>query len=71
MHCSSNQERVGSLEGGIEFLELCGFERSEGNDFLVFPSDKVDIELLNSAGSLLKSAITSPFFGLLEQMKED
>ncbi|XWS31266.1 hypothetical protein CRYUN_Cryun23aG0062800 [Craigia yunnanensis] len=65
------QERVGSLKGGIEFLELCGFERSEGNDFLVFPRDKVDIELLNSAGSLLKSAITNPFFGLLEQMRED
>ena len=71
MHFSSNQERVGSLKGGIEFLELCGFERSEGNDFLVFPRDKVDIEMLNSAGSLLKSAITNPFFGLLEHMRED
>ncbi|XVF72260.1 hypothetical protein PTKIN_Ptkin12aG0105900 [Pterospermum kingtungense] len=65
------QERVGSLKGGIEFLELCGFERSEGNDFLSFPREKVDIELLNSAGSLLKSAITNPFFGLLERMKKD
>ncbi|XP_022771479.1 UBX domain-containing protein 1-like isoform X2 [Durio zibethinus] len=65
------QERVGNLKGGIEFLELCGFERSEGNDFLVFPREKVDIELLNSADSLLKSAITNPFFGLLEHVRED
>ncbi|XVE72739.1 hypothetical protein DITRI_Ditri11bG0062800 [Diplodiscus trichospermus] len=65
------QERVGSLKGGIEFLELCGFERSEGNDYLVFPRDKVDMELLNSAGSLLKSAITNPYFGLLEHKSED
>ncbi|XP_007049733.2 PREDICTED: UBX domain-containing protein 1 [Theobroma cacao] len=65
------QERVGSLKGGIEFLELCGFERSEGSDFLIFPRDKVDIEVLNSAGSLLGSAITNPFFGLFEKMRED
>ncbi|KAK9013351.1 hypothetical protein V6N11_041364 [Hibiscus sabdariffa] len=65
------QERVGRLKGGIEFLELCGFERSEGNEFLVFPRDKVDMQLLNSAGSLLKSAMTNPFFGLLEKEKKD
>ncbi|KAK6238868.1 hypothetical protein QUC31_004337 [Theobroma cacao] len=65
------QERVGSLKGGIEFLELCGFERSEGSDFLIFPRDKVEIEVLNSAGSLLGSAITNPFFGLFEKMRED
>ncbi|KAL4376673.1 hypothetical protein GQ457_02G004460 [Hibiscus cannabinus] len=65
------QERVGRLKGGIEFLELCGFERSEGNELLVFPRDKVDMQLLNSAGSLLKSAMINPFFGLLEKVKED
>ncbi|KAE8686073.1 Ubiquitin-associated (UBA)/TS-N domain-containing protein, putative isoform 2 [Hibiscus syriacus] len=43
---TSIQERVGSLRGGIEFLELCGFEKSEGNKFLVFPRDKVDIRPL-------------------------
>ncbi|KAE8725885.1 Detected protein of unknown function [Hibiscus syriacus] len=48
------QERVGNLKGGIEFLELCGFERSEGNKFLVSPRDKVDIRLLNYAGSFVK-----------------
>ncbi|XP_012492751.1 uncharacterized protein LOC105804605 isoform X2 [Gossypium raimondii] len=65
------QERVGSLKGGIKFLELCGFERSEGDEFLVFPRDKVDVQSLNTAGSMLKSALTNPYFGLLEKMKED
>ncbi|KAJ0110950.1 hypothetical protein Patl1_01576 [Pistacia atlantica] len=59
------QQRVGSLEGGIEFLELCGFERIEGDNFLFLPRDKVDMAALNSAGSLIRSAITNPFFGLL------
>ncbi|MBA0605657.1 hypothetical protein Godav_018209 [Gossypium davidsonii] len=65
------QERVGSLKGGIKFLELCGFERSEGDEFLVFPRDKVDVQSLNTAGSMLKSALTNPYFGLFEKMKED
>ncbi|OMO86863.1 hypothetical protein CCACVL1_09411 [Corchorus capsularis] len=62
------QERVGRVQGGIEFLELCGFERrtSEGKELLVIPRDKVDIPLLNSAASLLQSAITNPFFALLQ-----
>ncbi|XP_024026397.1 UBX domain-containing protein 1 isoform X1 [Morus notabilis] len=65
------QERVGSLKGGVEFLELCGFERTtEGGEFLYLPRDKVKIAVLNSAGSELKSAITNPFFGLLSR-KED
>ncbi|GMN50301.1 hypothetical protein TIFTF001_019460 [Ficus carica] len=34
------QERVGSLKGGVEFLELCGFERTEGGEFLYLPQDK-------------------------------
>lgn len=57
------QERVGSLKGGIEFLELCGFKR-EG-DFLYLPGDEVDQGVLVTAGSLLKSALTNPFFGAL------
>lgn len=57
------QERVGSLKGGIEFLELCGFQK-EG-DFLYLPRDKVDPGALVTAGSLLKSALTNPFFGVL------
>ncbi|XP_023546173.1 UBX domain-containing protein 1-like [Cucurbita pepo subsp. pepo] len=57
------QERVGSLKGGIEFLELCGFER--GGEFLYLPRDKVDRGALVTAGSLLKSAMTNPFFGAI------
>ncbi|XP_008452212.1 uncharacterized protein LOC103493298 isoform X1 [Cucumis melo] len=60
------QERVGSLTGGIEFLELCGF-RKEG-EFLYLPHDKIDPEALNTAGSLLNSALTNPFFGVLQSV---
>ncbi|KAJ9154002.1 hypothetical protein P3X46_027383 [Hevea brasiliensis] len=59
------QDRVGSLKGGIEFLELCGFEKIEGDEFLFLPRDKVDMAVLNSAGSELNSAINNPFFGVL------
>ncbi|KAI4354345.1 hypothetical protein L6164_003215 [Bauhinia variegata] len=57
------QDRVGSLKGGVEFLELCGFERV--GEFLCLPHEKVDTEVLKSAGSALNTAITNPFFGLL------
>ncbi|KAF8689517.1 hypothetical protein HU200_041846 [Digitaria exilis] len=59
------QERVGNLHGGIEFLEVCGFEKLEGNEFLFLPRDKVDKAILNTAGAELNSAITNPFFGVL------
>ncbi|XP_075512102.1 uncharacterized protein LOC142547615 [Primulina tabacum] len=59
------QERVGKLQGGIEFLQLCGFEKIEGGEFLFLPRDKVDIAVLHSAGSELNSAISNPFFGVL------
>ncbi|XP_034685571.1 UBX domain-containing protein 4 [Vitis riparia] len=61
----SFQERVGGLKGGIEFLELCGFEKIEGGEFLFLPRDKVEMAVLNSAGSELNSAIVNPFFGVL------
>ncbi|KAK9146010.1 hypothetical protein Sjap_005913 [Stephania japonica] len=61
----SFQDRVGSLEGGIAFLEHCGFEKIEGGEFLFLPRDKVDVAVLNSAGSELNSAIVNPFFGVL------
>lgn len=59
------QERVGGLVGSIEFLELCGFEKIEGGEFLLLQRDKVDMALLNSAGTELNSAINNPFFGVL------
>ncbi|KAL6978803.1 hypothetical protein U1Q18_020470 [Sarracenia purpurea var. burkii] len=61
------QERVGSLKKGTEFLELCGFERVEGGKFLSLRRDKVDMEVLRSAGTELNSAINNPFFGLLSR----
>ncbi|KAK1256799.1 hypothetical protein QJS04_geneDACA024762 [Acorus gramineus] len=62
---ASFQERVGSMKGGIEFLEFCGFEKIEGGAFLFLPRDKVDMAVLNIAGSELNSAIANPFFGVL------
>lgn len=59
------QDRVGGLKGGIEFLELCGFEKSEDGEFLFMPREKVDIAVLNSAGKELQSAIENPHFGVL------
>ncbi|KAK1426373.1 hypothetical protein QVD17_15044 [Tagetes erecta] len=59
------QERVGKLEGGIKFLELCGFEKIEGDEFLFLARDKIDRAVLNSAGTELNSAINNPFFGVL------
>eukprot|EP00250_Pteridium_aquilinum_P034174 c7186_g1_i1 orf=303-1526(-) len=59
------QERVGSLKGGIQFLEICGFQKEGSDEFLTLPRDKVDIAILNSAGSELNSAIVNPFFGVL------
>lgn len=61
------QNRVGRLIGGIEFLELCGFERIEEDKFLFLPRDKVDLAVLNSAGLEIKSAMSNPFFGLLSR----
>ncbi|KAF8019114.1 hypothetical protein BT93_H3867 [Corymbia citriodora subsp. variegata] len=58
------QSRVGSLEGGVEFLELCGFQITDDGKFLFLPRDKVDLAVLNLAGTQLKSALDNPFFGL-------
>lgn len=58
-------ERVGSLKNGVEFLNLCGFEKSEGGDFLVVEREKVNSAVLNTAGGELTSAIVNPFFGVL------
>ncbi|KAI3831131.1 hypothetical protein MKW92_040218 [Papaver armeniacum] len=60
----SFQDRVGSMRGGVEFLEVLGFEKIEG-EFMFLPRDKVDMVVLNSAGSELNSAIINPFFGVL------
>ncbi|XP_057534779.1 uncharacterized protein LOC130813079 [Amaranthus tricolor] len=58
------QERVGSLTGGVRFLELCGFQKTKDGRFLYLPRDRVDMNSLNAAMSALHSAITNPFYGL-------
>ncbi|WOL04401.1 UBX domain-containing protein 1-like [Canna indica] len=59
------QDRIGRLKGGIEFLELCGFEKLQGGEYLYLPRDKVDMTALNNALSQLHSALENPFFGVL------
>lgn len=59
------QDRVGRFKEGIGFLELCGFERIEGDKFLYLPRDKFKVETFRSARAALESAITNPFLGLL------
>ncbi|CAN4120805.1 unnamed protein product [Withania somnifera] len=54
------QDRVGKLQGCIEFLELCGFEKIEGGEFLYLEREKVDMDVLFSAGNELKKAIGNP-----------
>ncbi|XP_031111631.1 UBX domain-containing protein 1-B-like isoform X2 [Ipomoea triloba] len=61
------QARVGFCREGIQFLELCGFERVGGDQFLFLPREKLDMAVLKSAGIVLHSAITNPFFGLLSK----
>lgn len=53
------------MTGGVEFLEACGFEKIEGDEFLTLPKEKVDLAVINSAGAELTSAINNPFFGVL------
>ncbi|CAK9168465.1 unnamed protein product [Ilex paraguariensis] len=60
-------DRVGIFKEGIEFLELCGFERVGGGNFLCIPPEKTDMAVLRSAGQVLNSALTNPFFGLLSR----
>lgn len=59
------QEKVGKLEGGIKFLELCEFEKIDGGEFLYLPRDKVEMAVLHTAGNELTGAINNPFFGVL------
>lgn len=63
------QERVGIFEEGVKFLEVCGFERVEGGEYLLLPRGEVDMTVLKFAGNELQSAITNPYFGLLSTEK--
>ncbi|GJN15662.1 hypothetical protein PR202_gb02598 [Eleusine coracana subsp. coracana] len=61
------EDRVGNLQGGLEFLELCGFKRLRASGYLVMPREKVDMALLNAAGVEIASAMENPYFGLLSK----
>ncbi|KAG8048018.1 hypothetical protein GUJ93_ZPchr0008g12596 [Zizania palustris] len=58
---------VGSLQGGVEFLELCGFQKLRASGYLDMPRDKVDMTLLKAAGVEVASAMENPYFGLLSK----
>eukprot|EP00735_Rhodelphis_limneticus_P015015 TRINITY_DN914_c0_g1::TRINITY_DN914_c0_g1_i2::g.15960::m.15960 TRINITY_DN914_c0_g1::TRINITY_DN914_c0_g1_i2::g.15960 ORF type:complete len:415 (+),score=64.53,sp/Q6IP50/UBX1A_XENLA/28.37/3e-07,PUB/PF09409.5/6.5e+02,PUB/PF09409.5/2.4e+03,PUB/PF09409.5/2.8e-19,DZR/PF12773.2/0.04,zf-C2H2_2/PF12756.2/0.14,zf-C2H2_2/PF12756.2/14,UBA/PF00627.26/0.3,UBA/PF00627.26/5.8e+03,UBA/PF00627.26/3.6e+03,zf-C2H2/PF00096.21/73,zf-C2H2/PF00096.21/2.2,GFA/PF04828.9/1.1e+02,GFA/PF04828.9/2.7,Lamp/PF01299.12/1.1e+03,L len=57
------QSRVGRLDGGVQFLQKCGFNL-EG-EFLSLSQSNINIEVLTAAGKELDSAINNPFFGTL------
>lgn len=65
------QERVGRFKEGIEFMELCGFKRDKGSEFLSLSTHDADILQLRDAAFQLNTAITNPFFGLLSKEGED
>lgn len=65
------KERVGRFKQGIEFMELCGFKREEGSEFLTLSTRDADILRLRDAAFQLQSAINNPFFGLLSKEAED
>ncbi|CAL9242674.1 unnamed protein product [Arabidopsis halleri] len=64
-------ERVGRYKEGIEFIELCGFKREEGSEFLSLSYHDADINRLRDAAFQLNSAIINPFFGLLSTKAEE
>jgi len=65
--CSLLQDRVGNLQGGVEFLELCGFQRLSASGYLVMTRDRAYMALLNAAGVEIASAMENPYFGLLSK----
>ncbi|KAL0889917.1 hypothetical protein Bca101_013900 [Brassica carinata] len=62
------QERVGRFKEGMEFMELCGFKREGGSEFLSLAQQHdEDTSRLRDAAFQLQSAVTNPFFGLLSK----
>uniref|UniRef100_A0ACD6AHW0 Uncharacterized protein n=1 Tax=Avena sativa TaxID=4498 RepID=A0ACD6AHW0_AVESA len=61
------KDKVGNLQGGVEFLELCGFQKPRNNGYLLMPRGDVDMVLLNAAGAEIASAMENPYFGLLSK----
>ena len=59
------QTRVGSIDGGIRFLNLVGFVADPTGEFLDIPRAAVSAAVLNAAGAELQNALENPFFGVL------
>lgn len=59
------QSKVASVEGSLQFLDLCGFKQNAAGDALHMDAVSVNQQLLTVAGAELNSALTNPFFGVL------
>ncbi|KAL8155510.1 hypothetical protein AgCh_000777 [Apium graveolens] len=55
---STIEKRLGYVQDGFKFLELCKFEKVEGGMFLVLPSYEVEEELLKAANDELNRALS-------------
>ncbi|KAK1358864.1 PUB domain-containing protein [Heracleum sosnowskyi] len=54
---SAIEKRLGYVEAGFKFLELCKFEKVERGEFLVLPYYEVEDELLEAANVELTQAL--------------
>ncbi|KAK9839907.1 hypothetical protein WJX74_000208 [Apatococcus lobatus] len=59
------QSKVASVNGSLQFLNLCGFKQNEAADALHMDAASMKQDLLTVAGAELNSALTNPFFGML------
>lgn len=59
------QSRLGSLTGGLELLQRCGFVHDAEKNTLYMPESAVDMPKLHAAGEEINTALTNPFFGVL------
>jgi hypothetical protein len=60
-------QRVGAFTGAVDFLELVGFRRGEGEAGaqVLELAGEPDVMVLRAAGENLSSALNNPFFGVL------
>ncbi|KAF5841688.1 hypothetical protein DUNSADRAFT_11895, partial [Dunaliella salina] len=59
------QQRVAAVTGGVEFLEHCGFKRTEDGQMLVMARDAMNMDVMNGAAAALNDMLTNAFFGAL------
>jgi UBX domain-containing protein 1/4 len=58
------KKKILSLQGDLELLGLCGFEKIKGGEFLFLSREKVNIQMLHMAGNELNNTIKNPFLGV-------